>query len=56
LVRILHVLFQHEILPGDTVTIICKHLEGDDYIGKGIGQIVKQDRICTVAIAEFYSL
>jgi 3-hydroxyacyl-[acyl-carrier-protein] dehydratase len=56
LIKIHHVLFQYEILPGDNVEIICQELESDDYTVKGIGQIVKNDQICTVSIAEFYKV
>ena len=52
--KIYHTLFQHEVLPGDEVTILAKLMEKDDYTFKGIGQVLKGDKVCTIAIAEFY--
>ena len=52
--KIFHTLFQHEVLPGDTVTILAKLLEKDDYTFKGIGQVMNGSKVCTIAIAEFY--
>ncbi|MFC1607179.1 3-hydroxyacyl-ACP dehydratase FabZ family protein [Candidatus Latescibacterota bacterium] len=54
LVKILYVLFQYEVLPGDDLTIICKELESDEYKSMGISQIIKNDQVCTVSIAELY--
>jgi 3-hydroxyacyl-[acyl-carrier-protein] dehydratase len=54
LVKILHVLFQYEVYPGDELMIACKELYTDEYISKGIGQIIKNDQVCTVSIAEMY--
>ena len=52
--KIYHTLFQHEVLPGDTVTIAAKLLEKDEYTFKGIGQVVNGTKVCTIAIADFY--
>ena len=52
--KIYHTLFQHEVVPGDTVTVAAKLLEKDDYTFKGIGQVVNGTKVCTIAIAEFY--
>lgn len=52
--KIHHTLFQHEVLPGDDVTILAKLLEKDDYTLKGIGQVINRGKVCTIAIAEFY--
>lgn len=52
--KVLHALFQHEILPGDEVKIIAKVLEEDEYKFRGIGQILNKDKICTIVIAEFF--
>ncbi len=52
--KIYHTLFQHEVLPGDEVTIMARLLEKDDYTFKGVGQVVNGGRVCTIAIAEFY--
>ena len=52
--KIYHTLFQHEVLPGDDVTILAKLLEKDDYTFKGIGQVLNGEKVCTIAIAEFY--
>ena len=52
--KIFHTLFQNEVLPGDEVTITAKVLESDEYKFKGIGQVLKDGSVCTVAIAEFY--
>lgn len=52
--KIYHTLFQHEVLPGDDVDIYAKLLEKDDYTFKGIGQVINKDKVCTIAIAEFY--
>jgi len=56
LIKIHHVLFQHEIRPGDNLEIVCQELESDDYTVKGIGQIIKNEQVCTVSIAEFYKI
>ena len=39
LLKILHVFFQYEVLPGDNLTIVCRELESDAYKSTGIGQI-----------------
>ncbi len=52
--KIYHTLFQYEVLPGDTVEICAKVMDEDEYRFKGIGQIINDGKICTVAIAEFY--
>jgi 3-hydroxyacyl-[acyl-carrier-protein] dehydratase len=52
--KVLHALFQHEVLPGDEVQIIAKVLEEDEYKFRGIGQVIKEDKICTIVIAEFF--
>ncbi len=52
--KIYHTLFQHEVLPNDEVTILAKLLEKDDYTFRGIGQILNGNKVCTIAIAEFY--
>ena len=52
--KIYHTLFQHEVLPGDDVTIMAKLLDKDDYTFKGIGQVMSGAKVCTIAIAEFY--
>jgi 3-hydroxyacyl-[acyl-carrier-protein] dehydratase len=56
LLKILHVFFQYEVLPGDNLTIICMELESDAYKSTGIGQIIKDDLVCTVSIAESYQI
>jgi 3-hydroxymyristoyl/3-hydroxydecanoyl-(acyl carrier protein) dehydratase len=52
--KIYHTLFQHEVLPGDEVTILAMLLEKDEYTFKGIGQVLNGTKVCTIAIAEFY--
>jgi 3-hydroxyacyl-[acyl-carrier-protein] dehydratase len=52
--KILHTLFQHEVLPGDEVRVMAQVLERDEFVIRGIGQVIKGDRICVVAVAEFY--
>jgi 3-hydroxyacyl-[acyl-carrier-protein] dehydratase len=52
--KIYHTLFQHEVLPGDEVTISAKLLEKDEFTFKGIGQVLNGAKVCTIAIAEFY--
>ena len=52
--KIYHTLFQHEVLPGDDVDIYAKLMEKDDYTFKGVGQVINQGKVCTIAIAEFY--
>ena len=52
--KIYHALFQHEVLPGDSVQILAKFLEEDEYKFKGIGQVTNDGKVCTIAIAEFY--
>ncbi len=56
LLKILHVFFQYEVLPGDNLTVVCMELESDAYKSTGIGQIMKDERVCTVSIAEFYQI
>ncbi len=57
LTKIDNVLFQHEVLPGETVKIISKQLDDyDGFLCKGIGQIIKNNQICTIAIVEAYIL
>ena len=52
--KIYHTLFQHEVLPGDEVTILAKLLEKDEYTFKGIGQVISGTKVCAIAIADFY--
>ena len=52
--KIYHTLFQHEVLPDDEVHILAKFLEEDEYKFKGIGQVINDGKVCTIAIAEFY--
>ena len=52
--KIYHTLFQHEVLPDDDVEILVRFLEEDEYTFKGIGQVMKQGKVCTIAIADFY--
>ncbi len=52
--KIYHTIFQHEVLPGDTVQVMAKLLEEDEYKFKGIGQVINGGKVCTIAIAEFY--
>ncbi|MBD3240425.1 MAG: hypothetical protein GF331_07555 [Chitinivibrionales bacterium] len=53
-VKILHTLFQNEVLPGDRVTLQARVLDQDEYRIRGIGQVLKGDTVCTVAVAEFF--
>jgi len=55
-VKINHALFQHEIYPGDTVTVAAKQIYDDDYLCTGIGQIIKDGKICALVIAELHIL
>jgi 3-hydroxyacyl-[acyl-carrier-protein] dehydratase len=52
--KIYHTIFQDEVIPGDDVQIMAKLLEEDEYKFKGIGQVIKAGKVCTIAIAEFY--
>jgi len=52
--KILHTLFQHEVLPGDELEVVARVLDQDEYRIQGIGQIRKGEQVCTVTIAEFY--
>jgi len=54
IIRLHHVLFQHIVNPGDELLLIAKLIEHDDFMYKGIGQVLSGDRICTVVIGEFY--
>lgn len=47
-------IFQHGVLPGDTIKVTAKVIEFDDYKFKGIGQLSKGDLINTVLIGEFF--
>jgi 3-hydroxymyristoyl/3-hydroxydecanoyl-(acyl carrier protein) dehydratase len=55
-VRLNNALFQAEVKPGDDIIIIAKLLEHDEYMYRGIGQIISNGKICTIAIGEFYLL
>jgi 3-hydroxymyristoyl/3-hydroxydecanoyl-(acyl carrier protein) dehydratase len=55
-IKINHALFQHEVLPGDELTIMIKQLYSDDYICRGIGQLIRNSQICAVLIVELYQL
>ena len=52
--KIYHTIFQDEVRPGDDVQIMARLLEEDEYKFKGIGQVIKPGKVCTIAIAEFY--
>lgn len=52
--KIYHTLFQHEVLPKDSIRILAQVLDFDEYKFKGIGQIQKGNEICTIAIGEFF--
>lgn len=52
--KIYHTLFQHEVRPNDEVEIMARLLEEDEYKFKGIGQVINDGKVCTIAIAEFY--
>ena len=52
--KLFHTLFQYEVLPGDEVEIQARFIESDEFKFKGIGQIIKEKKICTIAVGEFY--
>ena len=58
--RIHHALFQHEVLPGDELTILARLLDADDYTATCAGQVLKNHdgrgapTICAVAVMEVY--
>lgn len=56
LLKLHHALFQAEVSPGDRVTLMSKLLEQDSYTVTCIGQVLKEDTICAMAIMEVYLL
>jgi 3-hydroxymyristoyl/3-hydroxydecanoyl-(acyl carrier protein) dehydratase len=54
LLRVREATFVAEVRPGDQLTILCRRLYHDSYIVGCIGQILRNETICTVAILEVY--
>ncbi len=54
IMKIQHSLFQYEVLPGDELTLVVKAIEQDDFIITGMGQAIKDNKVCAVVIGEFY--
>ena len=50
--QVLGALFLAPIEPGDTVSLISKRIEHDDFFGRAIGQAIVNDRICCVTAGE----
>jgi 3-hydroxyacyl-[acyl-carrier-protein] dehydratase len=55
--RVHHALFQSEVLPGDSLAVLARMLEADDYTAICAGQLLKSDgSVAAVAVMEVYFL
>lgn len=54
LMKLHHALFLSEVQPNDTIHLTSKLLEQDSYTVTCVGQIMKGDTICALAIMEVY--
>jgi 3-hydroxymyristoyl/3-hydroxydecanoyl-(acyl carrier protein) dehydratase len=55
--KIHHALFQREVLPGDSLSILARMLESDDYTAVCAGQLLKPDgSVSALAVMEVYFL
>ena len=54
LLKLHHALFLAEVHPGDNVTFLAKMVEHDSFTVTCIGQVMKEDTICAMAIMEVY--
>jgi len=54
LLKLHHALFLAEALPGDRLTLLCRLVAADSFAVTCIGQVLKDDRICCVAVMEVY--
>ena len=46
--------FLQPVLPGDDLVLLAQVLEVDDTIGTCIGQVIKGESVCSVAVMEVY--
>ena len=53
-VRIRHAQFQKAIAPGDDLTVVCKAVDVDEFIGICAGQIWHGDALCSFGVMEVY--
>lgn len=54
LMKLHHALFLSEVRPDDTIYLTSKLLEQDSYTVTCVGQIMKEETICALAIMEVY--
>jgi len=54
ILKVHHAAFFAEVLPGDTVTILCKSVVNGGLTTVMASQLVKDSQICSLAIAEVY--
>ena len=52
--KIHHALFLREVLPGDTLTVLGKLVESDEYTGICTGQVYRDEDLCSFAVMEVY--
>ena len=52
--KVHHAIFISSILPGDSLTILARIIERDDFVALSCNQIVKDNKICALSILELY--
>ena len=52
--KVHHAIFINSILPGDSLKILAKIIERDEFIGSICNQIIKDNKICALSILELY--
>ena len=52
--RVHHAIFINPILPGDSLVIIAKMIEHDEFFGLVASQILRNNNICSLSILEVY--
>lgn len=52
--KVHHAMFINPIMPGDSVTVLAKMIEYDDYFGLVASQILRNREICSFSILEVY--
>jgi 3-hydroxymyristoyl/3-hydroxydecanoyl-(acyl carrier protein) dehydratase len=56
LLKVHHALFQGEIKPGQTITVIATSIEDGDYVATCAGQVLVDDEVKALAIYEVFML
>lgn len=52
--RVHHTLFQEAIRPGDDLTVLARLLSMDELTATSVGQVLRGDTVCAVAVLEGY--